>query len=215
LLLGAALLVLAAPRVVADLRLLRPMAVVAQAEQGVPVDRAELATAAERAAMLATSPVGARAARTAGRALVMLAEREGQARTMAGRAELGRAAALLERALALAPGDRYGWCWLVYARWESAQPVAAALAWRAAVLTGAFDPALMFLRAENGITLWPYMDAATRQAFGQQLFVHWRWGPDGLTDLLDRFDARSLAAEALSDRPDVAADLMRRKSARP
>jgi hypothetical protein len=211
--LGLALLGLALPRLIDEMALLRPAAVIAAGEAGVAVSDAGIAVAAQAAETATQGPVAARANRIAGQLHLAAAARRGGIDTIAGRAEFGRAAERLTAALAVSPGDRYAWWWLVAARWNSAQHLAAARAWPVAALSGLFDPSLMFARIAGGVPLWPYMDAAGRDAFAAQLAVHWQWGPGGLAELLKRRQAEAIVRQALAGRPDIADDLARRMAA--
>lgn len=213
-LIGVVLIGLAWGRVVDEMALLKPASVLAALEAGIPVTAAEISGAARAAQAAEDGPVGARASRIAGQLHMAAAARLGGTATLAGLAEYDRAAAQFASALADAPADRFAWWWLVSSRWNSAQHLAAAQAWRAAALSGLFDPELMFARVEGALALWPYLDISARQALGAQLTVHWQWGPDGLAELLARFGARDVLREALTERPDIAEDLGRRMAGR-
>lgn len=212
--LGLVLLLLAGPRVLGEMALLQPAALLAAADAGAVPDGAPLTGAAQAAAAIAPGPTAARANRLAGQLHMAAAARLGATATLAGRAEFERAADRFAAALAVAPGDRSAWWWLVTARWNSARHLAAARAWRVAALSGVFDPALMFARIEGGITLWPYLDDGAREAFADQLAVHWRWGPDGLADLFNRLGAEAVMRQALAGHAEIADDLARRMAAR-
>lgn len=212
--LGLALLVMAGPRVIDEMALLKPSAVLGTAEAGPGPGGPRIAATALAVEAAADGPVAARANRVAGQLHMAAAVRLGGTDTVAGRAEFARAADRFAAALAEAPGDRFGWWWLVTAQWNSARHLAAARAWRLAALTGLFDPLLMFARVEGGILLWPYMDAPARAAFAEQLAVHWRWGPDGLAEVLHRRRAEAIVGQALSDRADIADDIARRMAGR-
>lgn len=212
--LGLLLLVMAGPRVVDEMALLKPAAVLAAVDAGLQPGATEITAAALAAAAATDGPVAARANRIAGQLHMAAATRLGGIDTIAGRAEFDHAAGRFAAALAEAPGDRFAWWWLVTSRWNSAQHLAAARAWRVAALSGLFDPMLMFARIEGGVLLWPYLDAGAREAFGAQLAVHWQWGPDGLAELLRRLRAEAIMRQALAGRADIADDLARRMAAR-
>lgn len=113
-------------------------------------------------------------------------------------------------ALALSPMDTRNWHRYTHALYASGQYLDAARAWRLSVLTGAFDSHMMFVRIRSGLALWRYMDLLAREAFGRQLLVHWRWGPDGLAELLHRYRGGAAAVATLAPWPDAMADLRRR-----
>lgn len=112
--------------------------------------------------------------------------------------------------LALAPGDPLTWFRLSYTASKEGRFEAAARAWQMAVLTGAFDPQMMEYRLGLGFSLWPHMDAAGRAAMERQLLVFWSWGPGTVSELTQRDNARDIVRQALSNRPDIAADIERR-----
>jgi hypothetical protein len=125
---------------------------------------------------------------------------------------LAEAAADFARALAASPTDSWNWHRYAHATYASGLYLEAARAWRMSVVTGAFDPDLMFIRVQSGLALWPYMDRPAREALGRQLLIHWTWGPDGLAEIIARFGAGAQAAQAMSPWPDASLDLQQRIS---
>lgn len=123
---------------------------------------------------------------------------------------LAEAASDFARALAANPTDSWNWHRYAHATYASGLFLEAARAWRMSVETGVFDPDLMFIRAQSGLALWPYMDQAAREAMGRQLLVHWTWGPDGLAEIIAQFGAGALAAQAMARWPDASLDLQGR-----
>lgn len=112
--------------------------------------------------------------------------------------------------LALAPADPLTWFRLSYTASREGRFEAAARAWRLAVLTGAFDPQMMEYRLGLGFSLWPHMDAGGRAAMERQLLVFWSWGPGTVSELTQRDNAGDIVRQALSGRPEIAADIERR-----
>ncbi len=112
--------------------------------------------------------------------------------------------------LALAPADPLTWFRLSYTASREGRFEAAARAWRLAVLTGAFDTQMMEYRLGLGFSLWPHMDASGRAAMERQLLVFWSWGPGTVSELTQRDNASDIVRQALSGRPDIAADIERR-----
>lgn len=205
-LLGMVLLVLAGPRLSAEVALLLAERPLREAEAGRPV-APELRRAAEMMEFAAAHGTMARTYDSAGRAWLSLAG-------TADRGALDRAARSLTAGLALAPGDSRSWLRLAYVEHRRNRLLEAARAWRLSVVTGVFDPELMFQREESGLALWPYMDLDARDAFGRQIAVHWAWGPSGLSELIHRFGAVAVAQRALAGYPEAAADLAMRVSRR-
>lgn len=123
---------------------------------------------------------------------------------------LAEAAVHFARALAAAPMDSWNWHRYAHATYAGGLYLEAARAWRMSVVTGPFDPDLMFTRVQSGLALWPYMDQDARDAFGRQLLVHWKWGPDGLAEILARFGGGAQAAQVMALWPGPSADLQQR-----
>ncbi|WP_448188437.1 hypothetical protein [Azospirillum sp. sgz301742] len=206
-LLGIALLVLAGPRLSAEVALLLAERPLREAEAGRPVAPPDLRHTAEVMEFAATHGTAARTYDSAGRAWLALAG-------TLDRGVFDRAARSLMAGLALAPGDSRSWLLLAHVEHRRNRLLEAARAWRLSVVTGLFDPELMFQREQSGLALWPYMDLDARDAFGRQLAVHWAWGPSGLSELIHRFNAIAIAQHALAGHPEAAADLTMRVNRR-
>lgn len=206
--LGLALLAVAVPRLVAEAALTVAHPVIRAIEAGAQPDLSEdLAAAVDLAA---AGDLSARAWSLAGRADLAAARRAQAAGGAGSPAAFAAAGEKFAHALARTPMDTRDWLRYTLALHASGQFVEAARAWRLSVLTGAFDPELMFLRIRVGLWVWRYMDLPARDAFAQQLLVHWRWGPGGLAELLVRNGGGDIGVAALAPWPEAAADLRRR-----
>lgn len=206
--LGGALLWLSAPRTVAESALaIAAPAIRAWEQKGTTTDRptGREAVTWSLTDLAAGQGVSARASANAGR-LRVVASRGSAAPD----ALLAVAAGRFAQALAAAPLDSLNWYRYAHVNYAAGLYLEAARAWKLSVLTGAFDPDLMFARVESGLALWPYMDLEGREAFGRQLLVHWTWGPDGLAEVLHRFGGGEKAAQVMAAWPEASADLQRR-----
>ena len=208
LILGTVLVAFALPRVVVDSALTVAHPAIRAVEAGYRPGVSE--TLADAVGLAAASDRSAEAWSLAGRLDVAMAVYGGGLEGPARSAAFAAAGGKFAHALARSPMDTRDWLRYTHALLASDQFIEAARAWRLSVLTGAFDPNLMFARERVGLSLWRYMDLPTRDAFGQQLLVHWRWGPGGLAELLAKHGGGDIGVAALAPWPDAAADLRRR-----
>lgn len=111
------------------------------------------------------------------------------------------------RALSAEPLDHITWYRYAQSLFENHRYLEAARAWRMSVETGIFDYQVIYPRVEAGIALWPYMDLQARAAFGRQLIALWRWEPGGLAWTLYRFHAAPIGLRALEPWPEAQEDM--------
>lgn len=202
---GLALIWLAAPRAVVEAALAMSRPALRAAETAPLASPDRLDVAASMIDMAAEQDVSAEAWSYAGRLRIAAALRGGRAV-----ATYEEASARFGRGLAASPTDSWDWHRYAHSLFAAGRYVEAARAWRMSVETGAFDPEIMFVRGQSGLALWRYMDLPAREAFGRQLLVHWRWGPDGLAELMHRYGGGPMAVQALLPWPEAAADLQQR-----
>jgi hypothetical protein len=185
LLLGALLLWLALPRVLASALLAMREPVIQQMEAGEPVPEAELlGLIASRE--LALGWVEDREAHgERGTALAGLAFEE-EPQSAARRATLERAVRALRAGLALAPADPKDWLQLGYllVLVEGDTNRKAAEALLVSIRTGAFQtPDFLGRRLFWSLAHWTFYDAEERRQVGDQIRLAWRTAPGELADL--------------------------------
>jgi len=206
--LGLVLVALALPQAIVESALTVARPAIRAVEGGVRPGVSE--TVADAVGLAAAGDRSAEAWSLAGRLDVATAVYGGGVEGPARSAAFAAAGGKFAHALARSPMDTRDWLRYTHALLASGQFIEAARAWRLSVLTGAFDPDLMFARERVGLSLWRYMDLPTRDAFGQQLLVHWRWGPGGLAEHLASHGGGAIGVAALAPWPDAAADLRQR-----
>jgi hypothetical protein len=116
---------------------------------------------------------------------------------------------LLQRSLAARPMDPYLWHRLAAVDYRRNDLIAAARDWRMSVETGTFDPLLRSVRTQSGLTLWPYMDLAGRDAFARFLYAYWQRWPGELAELAIRYQRQGIVLASLAPYPDAASDMDR------
>lgn len=179
--LGAALLILGLPRLVAALILVSGQPVMDALELGRDVGDDDLASF-ERASQLARRFSGSgRIASFLAAAKIAEADRL-PANAARERAKLaGEAIALLEEGLAKAPADSFAWGRLAYARVLRDGPDAkAGEAWRLSVLTAPADRRLVPWRARLGIAVLPGLADEDRDMLDRQIRLAWLTDGEGL-----------------------------------
>jgi len=185
LLLGALLLWLALPRVLAAALLAMREPVIQQMEAGEPVSKAELlGLIASRE--LALGWIEDREAHDErGTALARLAFEE-EPQSAARRATLERGVRALRAGLALAPADPKDWLQLGYllVLVEGDTNRKAAEALLVSIRTGAFQtPDFLGRRLFWSLAHWTFYDAEERRQVGDQIRLVWRVAPGELADL--------------------------------
>lgn len=116
---------------------------------------------------------------------------------------------LMQRSLAARPMDPYLWHRLAAVDYRRNDLIAAARDWRMSVETGTFDPVLRSVRTQSGLTLWPYMDLAGRDAFARFLYAYWQRWPGELAELAVRYQRQGIVLASLAPYPDAASDMDR------
>lgn len=210
LLLGALILGLALPRVLASAVLALRDPVIQQMDAGQAVSDAALrGLIASRE--LALGWVEDRETRDEqGTALARLAFAE-EPQSADQRALLAQAAAALRAGLALAPADPKGWMQLAYllALLEGDPNRDAARALLFSIRTGAFQaPAFLNRRLFWALAHWTFYDEEERRRIGDQIRLVWNLAPDDLTELALRVpEFRAPIVTALEQVPGARAQL--------
>lgn len=111
----------------------------------------------------------------------------------------------LQGSLAKAPARARDWATLAGLGTSGAIPLPLATgAFRMAVITEVFSPDLTTWLFEQGIRLWPVMNAAEQAAFRQLVHRHWAW-QDGLTaQIAVKYRAGVLVEQQFADNPVLA-----------
>lgn len=134
----------------------------------------------------------------------------------ADRDSIRRAAAALRTSLRLAPASPHAWTRLAYAEMllHDGPTDAAASALAMSMLTGRYEPDLMFARLELGFLAWPNFAIADRELVLDQVALAWRKSPKRLLDAALATDGTGILRGAFAGDPAILADLERRLAAR-
>ena len=127
-----------------------------------------------------------------------------------------RAASALRTSLRLAPASPHAWTRLAYAEMllHDGPTDAAASALAMSMLTGRYEPDLMFARLELCFLAWPNFAIGDRELVLDQVALAWRKSPKRLLDAALATDGTSILRGAFAGDPAILADLERRLARR-
>lgn len=214
-LVAAAMLYLAAPRMIAALIMLPADPTLSTLRRGKPVSPARIdALIASRARALAW--VSGDGQVRADLAFVRLE------RAVAGRRDRGpgpmalqRASLALRQALSHKPINPDAWRWLAAARLAAGNPRNAVAALKMSLFTGPYVTYLAIPRLRLALLLWPGLDGEDRALVHRQIRYAWWLAPDRLVALAARANTLSPFRTALAKSPnDLAAFAKRVKGVR-
>lgn len=195
--LGAALVWLGVPRLIAALETLDARAVIRDARAGHPPPPDRLAAAA---ADLDAAQRWVEDGETMSDRGFLLVQ---QARALPPGPEraavLDRATRATEAGLAAAPAQPSAWARLAWLHVTRGDVVAAIPALRLSLLTGPVAPALMASRLELGLELLSAMDADTRNLLRRQVRLLWIVSPETVAALSRKPDTGGFVLDALND----------------
>lgn len=193
--LGALLLGLGAPRLLAAVQALDARAVLWDVHAGATVPPDRLASAAEGIASASRWAWDGELEGGRGLLLLTLAE---QAPPGPDRERLyDEATAASEAALAAAPGQPGVWARLAWLRERRGDQAGAVAALRMSMLSGAVVPEMMAPRVEMGLRLLPAMDAETADLLRRQIRLTWVIAPDFVAGLSTRPGLGPMVRDAL------------------
>lgn len=195
--LGAILLVLAVPRLIAALIGLEARDVVWDVHGGQAVPAAVLSDAADH--IEAAGRWAADGESAGDRGLLLLEAAKASPVPADGVRLRAEAEAATAEALALAPGQPSLWLRLAHLRHAHGDRQGALAAFRMSVMTGPFVPALMISRTTLGADLLPIMDAETRTLFKRQIRLTWVVAATFVQALSRQADTRQIVAEAMKE----------------
>lgn len=170
-LLGCALLVLAAPRLIAGLLAADTQTVVWEMTAGQTPAPERLAEAA--AALLAAGRWEPSAERETQRGLLLFRLAEATPPGPERARLLTEAAAAYELGLSLGPVQPFAWAAVAALREHAGDVLGAVRAMRMSLLAGAYEPALMKSRLTLGVRLAPWMDEETLDLLRRQIRKLW------------------------------------------
>ncbi len=118
--------------------------------------------------------------------------------TAEGRRHLDESVSSLRRGLALAPANPFAWARLGYVELVRGGPsTAAAEALKMSMLTGAYEPLLMFSRLNLCLRVWREFDEEGRALVAQQIRFADNMSRTRLARLVKKWDASPVVADAL------------------
>ena len=198
---GAVLLTLAVPRAIAAFAMLPGDPVLEAIQRGEETRESDVESlASSREAALAWIESG-RMWTDLGLAQVRLVKTAGLWNEEGGRL-LEQSASSLRRGLALAPANPFAWARLGYVELIRGGPsTAAAEALKMSMLTGAYEPHLMFSRLNLCLTAWRQFDEEGRRLVAEQIRFAWNRSRRTLVKLAARRDASQVVADALAESP--------------
>ncbi|WP_156926982.1 hypothetical protein [Azospirillum halopraeferens] len=211
--LGAMVLAMGVPRLIAGLHAAQAGDVLWAVESGTPVDADSLAAAIE--ALEAADRLEPAAERRVATAFLLTRLAEATEPGPEREALYVRAAATTEAAVAIGPVQPHGWAMLAVLRERAGNPAGAADALRVSMLSGAIEPAIMLWRLNTGLRLLPYMDDDTVALLRRQVRLTWVLSPDRVAALPAEGVAGTLIRRALDDlSEEEIADYLRRHGRR-
>jgi len=193
---GALLLLGAVPRLAAAVVSLPARPVLWDLREGmrVPPDRlADAETRLARGAALADSGTV-----QADRGYLLLNKALALPPGDAGPVLLRQAAAATEAGLALSPVQPAAWARLAWLRSRMGDPAGAERALRLSFLSGPVVPAMTVSRIQFGLDLRPHLGAETQQLLDRQLRLAWVLVPDSMVAMADRADVGPAVRAALA-----------------
>jgi len=206
--LGALLLTMGIPRLVAGFHALSARDVVWAVESGGTVDAQALSDAVD--ALSAADRWDPSAERRAEMAFLMARLAEANPAGPEREALYARATATVEAAVAAGPVQPHAWTMLAVLRERAGNPAGAAEALRLSMLSGAVAPSMMVWRLETGLRLLPYMDEDTVSLLRRQVRLAWVLMPDRLAQVKAEGAAGALVRGALDElSEDDVADYLR------
>jgi len=171
--LGAAILYLAMPQMIAAFILLPGNGILGRIQKGEDVSRAELLILAESRRSAANWVDSGRILTDLALAQIELAK-IADFSSAAGRRSLDEAIVSVKHGLSLGPANAYAWARLAYLLIvQSNDAVGAADALRMSILVGPHERSLTLWRIQLCLTIWPYIDEDTRSLVAQQIRAHW------------------------------------------
>jgi len=210
-LLAAALLVLAAPRLVGALLKVPGDAGLAGVEYNRPYTVGTLDSlidSRQAAAAWITSGRDSNAVGIAAMRLLGLMEALPARQPADEAAHLALAISSLRAGLALQPAQPFAWQQLSYALLKRGGPgdiAASERAWRMAARTGPNEPNILMARIGMGLLLWTHMSPSTRQTFTLEIERAARWQPEALARLSQDFGADTFIRISLYAKPELVA----------
>ena len=197
-LLGAVILILAVPRLVADVLMLPGDRVLDALQHRHDVTPAELRTlAASREAALPWTPSGHVRVDLATAELLLAANEVGGGPRY--HDLIDRAQTELRGGLARAPADPYGWTRLAYAGLAANEPARKIIPDLAmAIETAPVEATLVFSRLQLSLLEWPYFSNEHPSLFEQQVRVAWDQSNERLVHLAIAIDRKEAVRNALN-----------------
>jgi hypothetical protein len=215
---GLALLYLAVPRTIGAFQMLPGNRTILEIARGGDADRESLEVLAASRRRAAGWLESGRLWSDLAAAELLIAE-SGDAGADPGRADqdsIRRAAAALRTSLRLAPASPHAWTRLAYAEMllHDGPTDAAAAALAMSMLTGRYEPDLMFARLELCFLAWPNFAVADRELVLDQVALAWRKSPKRLLDAALATGGAGILRGAFAGDPAILTDLERRLAKR-